>query len=61
MIRPEELVGEEWAAWYRLSPAERWLESEKLRAAFLTLRGSHDPEPVRIAFLQSGRTALTPF
>jgi hypothetical protein len=30
MITPEEIVGEEWAAWYRLSPQERWGESEKL-------------------------------
>ncbi len=30
MISPEELVGGEWAAWYRLSPLERWRESEKL-------------------------------
>jgi hypothetical protein len=45
MIRPEDLVGEEWAEWYRLSPAERWLESEKLWEVFLTLGGSLDPEP----------------
>ena len=29
-ISPEELIGEEWAAWYRISPVERWRESEKL-------------------------------
>ncbi len=45
MIRPEELVGEEWAEWYRLSPAQRWLESEKLWETFLALGGSLDPEP----------------
>lgn len=45
MIQPEELVGEEWAEWYRLSPAERWLESEKLWDTFLALGGSLDPEP----------------
>ncbi len=45
MIQPEELVGEEWAEWYRLSPAERWLESERLWETFLTLGGSLDPEP----------------
>ena len=27
MIQAEELVGEEWAEWYRLTPLERWLES----------------------------------
>ena len=45
LIRPEDLVGDEWAEWYRLSPAERWLESEKLWEVFLTLGGSLDPEP----------------
>ena len=30
MITPEEIVGEEWAEWHRLSPQERWRESEKL-------------------------------
>ena len=45
MIQPEELVGEEWAEWHRLSPAQRWLESEKLWETFLALGGSLDPEP----------------
>jgi hypothetical protein len=27
---PEDLVGEEWAEWYRMSPLERWQESAKL-------------------------------
>ena len=30
MIAMEELVGEEWAEWYRLTPLERWRESQKL-------------------------------
>jgi len=30
MIQPEELVGDEWAEWYRLTPVQRWLESGKL-------------------------------
>ena len=42
---PEELVGEEWAAWYRLSPIERWRESGVLWQTYLTLGGSLDPEP----------------
>ena len=42
---PEELVGEEWAAWYRLSPIERWRESGILWQTYLTLGGSLDPEP----------------
>jgi hypothetical protein len=41
----EELYGEEWAEWYRLTPQERWLESERLWATFLALGGSLDPEP----------------
>src|SRR5437870_6971276 len=45
MIQPEELVGGEWAEWYRLTPLERWLESEKLWQAYLALGGSLDPEP----------------
>ncbi|HEX5883380.1 MAG TPA: hypothetical protein VFY67_02430 [Pyrinomonadaceae bacterium] len=45
MISPEELVGEEWAAWYRLSPVERWRESEKLWQIYLHLGGSLDTQP----------------
>jgi hypothetical protein len=45
MIQPEELVGDEWAEWYRLTPAQRWLESEKLWQTYLALGGSLDPEP----------------
>jgi hypothetical protein len=45
MITPEEIVGEEWASWYRLSPQERWHESEKLWEVYLYLGGSLDPEP----------------
>jgi hypothetical protein len=45
MIQPEELVGGEWAEWYRLTPAQRWLESEKLWQTYLALGGSLNPEP----------------
>ena len=45
MIAPEDLVGEEWAEWYSLTPTERWLESEKLWTTYLALGGSLDPEP----------------
>ena len=44
-IRAEDLVGAEWAEWYRLTPAERWRESGKLWASFAALGGSLDPEP----------------
>lgn len=45
VVRAEDIVGPEWADWYRLSPVERWLESEKLWQTFLALGGSLDPEP----------------
>ena len=45
MIQPEQLVSDEWAEWYRLTPVQRWLESEKLWQTYLTLGGSLDPEP----------------
>ncbi len=41
----ELLVGTEWAAWYRLTPLERWKESERLRAAFLDLGGNLGVQP----------------
>lgn len=44
-IQPEDLVGDEWAEWRRLAPAQRWLESEKLWQTYLALGGSLDPEP----------------
>ena len=44
-ISAEELVGEEWAEWYALSPMERFRESEKLWETYLSLGGSLDPEP----------------
>jgi hypothetical protein len=44
MISPEELVGEEWAASYRLSPVERWRESEKLWQIYFHLGGSLDTQ-----------------
>ena len=45
MITPEEIVGEEWASWYRLSPQERWHESEKLWQVYFYLGGSLDTQP----------------
>ena len=45
MIQPEQLVEDEWAEWYRLTPVQRWLESEKLWQTYLALGGSLDPEP----------------
>jgi hypothetical protein len=39
MIQADELVGAEWAEWYRLTPIERWLESEKLWQTYLAPGG----------------------
>jgi hypothetical protein len=44
MIQPEQLVEPEWVEWYRLTPVQRWLESEKLWHTYLALGGSLDPE-----------------
>jgi hypothetical protein len=44
-LRAEEIAGEEWAAWYALSPSERFLESMKLWETYLALGGSLEPEP----------------
>jgi len=45
MISAEQLVGEELAEWYSLTPQERWRESAKLWEIYLSLGGSLDPEP----------------
>jgi len=45
MISAEELVGEEWAEWYSMTPMERWSESAKLWEVYLAMGGSLDPEP----------------
>jgi hypothetical protein len=45
MVSAEELVGEEWAEWYRLTPVQRWFETEKLWHTYLSFGGSLDPEP----------------
>jgi len=39
------LVDDEWLEWYRLTPAERWSESQKLWSFYLAVGGSLDPEP----------------
>jgi hypothetical protein len=44
-IEPEDLIGAEWAEWYRLSPQERWAESMRLWSVYLAHGGSLDPEP----------------
>ena len=44
-LNAEDLVGGEWAEWYRLTPEQRFLESMKLWEAYLALGGSLEPEP----------------
>ena len=36
---------DEWEEWYRLTPLQRWEESQKLWPTYLALGGSLDPEP----------------
>lgn len=45
MMKKEIVESDEWLAWYRMTPAERWRESEKLWSYFLTAGGSLDREP----------------
>lgn len=45
LLEPEDLCDPKRAAWYRLTPVERWMESERLWATYLTLGGTLDPEP----------------
>lgn len=45
MVPAERVVAAEWAEWYRLTPARRWAESQRLWADYLALGGSLDPEP----------------
>jgi len=45
VIEPKDLCEPEWAEWYRLTPQERWRQTQKLWQTFLTLGGSLDPEP----------------
>jgi len=45
MISLEDICEGEWVDWYKLTPLERWHESDKLRTYYLSLGGSLDPEP----------------
>ena len=57
MISAEQLVGEELAEWYALTPLERWRESAKLWEVYLSLGGSLDPEPDTQSPFFDGETA----
>ena len=45
VVRAEDVAGPEWAEWYRLTPQQRFTESERLWQTYLDLGGSLDPEP----------------
>jgi len=45
MIQAEDIVGDEWEEWYRMTPQERFRESEKLWETFFAPGGSLEPEP----------------
>ena len=45
LISPEELVGQEWAEWYGMTPAQRFAKQDEMWAIFLALGGTLDPEP----------------
>ena len=45
MVDIEDVCDPEWVEWYRMTPAQRWAESEKLWVLYLSLGGSLDPEP----------------
>ncbi len=36
---------DEWIEWYKLTPLERWEETEKLWSQYMSMGGSLDPEP----------------
>jgi hypothetical protein len=44
-IQPEDVTEPGWAAWYRLTPQERWAESERLWSDYFALGGTLAPEP----------------
>lgn len=41
----DELDADQWLEWYRMTPQERWEESERLWDLFLRTGGSLEPEP----------------
>ena len=61
MIPIDRICDDEWAEWYRLSPAERWALSQAMWSGFLLLGRTLDPEPnTQSPFPRSARTGWTP-
>lgn len=44
-LEARDLVGDEWAEWFALSPQQRWQQTEVLWTIFIDSGGSLDPEP----------------
>lgn len=44
-LEARDVVGDEWAEWFALSPLERWKQTDILWQIFLDSGGSLDPEP----------------
>jgi len=44
-MKPSWQIDDEVLEWYQMTPAERWRESQKLWAFYLSVGGSLDPEP----------------
>ncbi|HDZ62771.1 MAG TPA: hypothetical protein ENH40_06475 [Nitrospirae bacterium] len=40
-----DMIEEEVLDWYRMSPVERFIESQKLWEVFVLFGGDYDPEP----------------
>ena len=61
MLKPEDIVGDEWAEWYQLDPSTRWKETEKLWSFFIQTGGSLDPEPdTQSPFYDAGLSSQMP-
>ena len=45
MVRVRDILDDEWADWLRLTPQQRWRETEKLWQMYLAMGGCLDPEP----------------
>ncbi len=44
-MKPSWQIEDEVLEWHQMTPAERWRESQKLWAFYLSVGGSLDPEP----------------
>jgi len=44
-MNPTWHIEDEWLEWYRLTPEERWQESQKLWQFYLSSGGTLDSEP----------------